>query len=141
MENLKVTLSQNYTNSQGIELGEQITIKVPYINSEATSEDIVGTILSEFFSFIDLQKKVGSKALKLSQPILLTLENTDIKIIDLCQLDIKIQQRLKLNSKAKSKRAFAFRVVASIEYLIRERKLTNINELIAQLREQEAQGL
>jgi hypothetical protein len=133
MENLKVTLKQVYTNNQGIELNNELNLNIEQINSDVKDTEIVGTILNEIFEYLELQKQVGSKAIKLNRPIILEIKGAGIKSIDFGVLDIHIVQRLKAGNKAKAKRLFAQKIVASLNYIVRERKLKDITELFAEL--------
>lgn len=136
MESLKLKLEQSYTNKDGVTLHNELNLNIEQINSSFTDEQIIGTCLDEIFAYLELQKNVGSKAIKLNRPIILTIHGVGIKSIDFGILDIKTINTLKCGNKAKIKRAFSWRIVSSLNYMLRERKVKTIQELFAELEAQ-----
>lgn len=133
METLKVTLSQKYTNKQGVELGTQLAINIKDVDTSANDSVLIGTILDEIIEFISWQKDIKNKRLKLNQAIQLKIEAKGLQAIDFGTLDIDTIETIKIGQKAKAKREFCRRVVSTINYIIRERKAKTLAELFARL--------
>jgi hypothetical protein len=63
-------------------------------------------------------------------------DTINLKAIDFATLDIETIETIKIGQKAKAKREFCRRVVSTINYVLRDRKLKSLKDLFASLDEQ-----
>lgn len=95
-------------------------------------DKIQGTAINELFAWIEVQRKVGAKGLKLSHHVDIVIEGENFTL-DTTEAQIQLRQRLKINSTARSKRAFAVKFCALCTYISRERGVISVNEALEAL--------
>ena len=99
------------------------------INSDATDNLIIGTTLNELFTMCDNYRDAGLKLFKSNEAILFRISSDNIPLLDIGTCSKRIQEKLKLNKTAKSKRSFAKRVNLAIKEISRGIELIDIKEL------------
>ena len=105
------------------------------INSDASDNLIVGTTLNELFTMCDNYREAGLKLFKSNEPILFRISSDSIPLVDIGTCSKRIQDKLKLNKTAKSKRSFAKRVNLAIKEISRGIELIDMKELESKLNE------
>lgn len=118
---MNITFKQNDTTLD-------INVKGNTINANK----VYGTALNELFHIVNLQSEVGAKFFKLNEPILISVTSGKFAI-DSSSAHVKLQQKLKLNKTAKSKRQFAKRLVLICNEVLRAREVVNVNDLLKSL--------
>lgn len=103
------------------------------INSDASDNLIVGTTLNELFTMCDNYREAGLKLFKSNEPILFRISSDNIPLVDIGTCSKRIQDKLKLNKTAKSKRSFAKRVNLAIKEISRGIELIDMKELESKL--------
>lgn len=111
----------------------EFTIKMN-VDAEAETSLIVGTALNELFHWVNLQKRMNVKnGLKLSLPIDMKIEGEQFVSIELGNIQTIFKERLKMNSTAKSKKAFALKFVELVNESLRIKEAKYIEEVIQDL--------
>ena len=87
-----------------------------HLESTLDNDHLKGSVLNELFKWVNIQKHMGAKGLKLSKPINIRIEHGG-KFLDTGTAKKQLQQKLKLNTSAKSKRMFAIRFNMLVEYI------------------------
>jgi dihydrodipicolinate reductase len=144
----KSTTKTSATKNATIKASKKTTPKAKEVSIKFTQEDtelsiiiegsatdknkVYGTALNELFHAVSVQKGSGARIFKLSQPIQLNVTCGEINI-DTSVARVELQQRLKLNSTAKSKRAFARKFVSIADYIQREKVVISVDDLLATL--------
>jgi hypothetical protein len=100
--------------------------------TELNQQKLNGSTLNELFKWISLQKDMGAKGLKLSQPINIKVEHNG-KLFDTGNAKKQLQQKLKVNSSAKSMRKFAQRYTALISYMCSPFVALTVDEVLETL--------
>jgi hypothetical protein len=104
------------------------------VNADAETSLIVGTALNELFHWVNLQKRMNVKnGLKLSLPIDMRIEGEQFISIELGNIQTIFKERLKMNSTAKSKKAFALKFVELVNESLRIKEAKHLEEVIQQL--------
>jgi len=101
-------------------------------NNKKQRDLVVGTFLNRLFRYIKLQQATGARFANLSHPLLMRF-NVGTTTIDLGAIDQVLQARLKVGHSPKTKRSFAMRVVAIVEFLLEAPVQMTATELIAGL--------
>ena len=101
-------------------------------NNKAERNKVVGTFINRLFRHLQLQQDTGARFANLSHPLLMRF-NVGKTTIDLGSIDETLQARLKVGHAAKSKRAFALRVKAIVEFLLETPEVVDIDDVIAGL--------
>jgi hypothetical protein len=122
MKTIEITASQESTI---------FTFSVNYSKSVDLNK-VKGTALNELFAWITVQKQVGAKGLKLSLPINLKVVCDGFEI-DTNKARKELQNRLKLNSTAKSKRNFARKFSAIVDFSARKPETIDFDLLLSDL--------
>jgi len=99
------------------------------INSDASDNLIIGTTLNELFTMCDNYRDAGLRLFKSNEAILFRISSDNIPLLDIGTCSKRIQEKLKLNKTAKSKRSFAKRVNLAIKEISRGIELIDIKEL------------
>lgn len=99
-----------------------------YDVNPSNKNKVFGTVLNDLFRTISLQSVTGAKFFKLNQPIMVRIES-DMFLLDTGTAHKTAQQRLKLNSKAKSKKAFAKKFVAIADFILHKPELITVDAL------------
>jgi hypothetical protein len=86
-------------------------------NSDLKNSEIQGTVLNHLFRWVRVQKVMGAKGLKFSQPINIRIIRDGIQVADTGTAKIQLQQRLKLNATAEKCRKFAVRFCTLVEFI------------------------
>lgn len=103
---------------------------------DSTSKNkIAGTLLNELFAWVNLQKEVRAKGLKLSEPIGLQFKLGKYNF-DSTKIDMKLQQTLKLQSTADGMKRFAKKFWSILEYVTQTRETITFEALITELEKQ-----
>lgn len=103
------------------------------INNDAKDSLIVGTVLNELFTMRDNYANAGIKLFKSNEPLLFSVYSDNIPLVDVGTCSKLIQEKLKLNKTAKSKRSFAKRVNLAISEVSRGIQLIDMDALTAKL--------
>jgi hypothetical protein len=104
------------------------------VDADAETSLIVGTSLNELFHWVNLQKRMNVKnGLKLSLPIDMRIEGEQFISIELGNIQTIFKERLKMNSTAKSKKAFALKFIELVNESLRIKEAKHIEEVIEQL--------
>lgn len=112
----------------------EFTIKMQGIEADAETSLIVGTALNELFHWINLQKRMNVRnGLKLSQPIEMRIEGEQFGVLGIGSVHTIMRERLKMNSKAKSKKAYALKFVECISEALRVKKAIEVKEVLSNL--------
>ena len=101
---------------------------------EGTESKVCGTMLNELFKWYNLQRLVGAKGLKGSEPINLRFEVNGLGF-DTGLVSKTLTQKLKFNKTAKSKRSFAQKFMAIYTYSIAEAQEVDFEDLLNDLSE------
>lgn len=99
------------------------------INSNASDNLIIGTTLNELFTMCDNYREAGIKLFKSNEAVLFRISSDNIPLVDIGTCSKRIQDKLKLNKTAKSKRSFAKRVNLAIKEISRGIELIDMKEL------------
>jgi hypothetical protein len=99
------------------------------INSDASDNLIVGTTLNELFTMCDNYREAGLRLFKSNEAILFRISSDNIPLVDIGTCSKRIQEKLKLNKTAKSKRSFSKRVNLAIKEISRGIELIDMKEL------------
>jgi hypothetical protein len=99
------------------------------INSDATDNLIIGTTLNELFTMCDNYRDAGLRLFKSNEAILFRISSDNIPLVDIGTCSKRIQEKLKLNKTAKSKRSFSKRVNLAIKEISRGIELIDMKEL------------
>jgi hypothetical protein len=99
------------------------------INSDASDNLIIGTTLNELFTMCDNYRDAGLKLFKSNEAILFRISSDNIPLVDIGTCSKRIQDKLKLNKTAKSKRSFSKRVNLAIKEISRGIELIDMKEL------------
>ena len=93
---------------------------------------VVGTVLSDFFRLVDLQAKKRINLFNLAKPFDLVVKSDGV-VIDTTKIDNKLKTKFKLNTTAKSKRAFAGTVYDVVKFASEKTRVTTCDALVEQL--------
>ena len=96
---------------------------------------IVGTVLNELFTVESNYRNANMRLFKTSKPILFKVTNGKSEILNLGKSSKFIQDKLKFNKTAKSKRTFAKRVNLAITEMTRNVEVINQDDIFAKLEE------
>jgi hypothetical protein len=99
------------------------------INSDASDNLIIGTTLNELFTMCDNYRDAGLRLFKSNEAILFRISSDNIPLVDIGTCSKRIQEKLKLNKTAKSKRSFSKRVNLAIKEISRGIELIDMKEL------------
>ena len=103
---------------------------------DANTKLIVGTVLNELFTVESNYRNANMRLFKTSKPILFKVTNGKSEILNLGKSSKFIQDKLKFNKTAKSKRTFAKRINLAITEMTRNVEVINQDEIFAKLEEQ-----
>jgi len=103
---------------------------------ETDQKLIVGTVLNELFTVESNYRNANMRLFKTSKPILFKVTNGKNEILNLGKSSKFIQDKLKFNKTAKSKRTFAKRVNLAITEMSRNVEVINQDDIFARLEEQ-----
>jgi len=90
---------------------------------------VVGTACNELFRLVKLQKQTGARLFTLSQPVGIRVKAGKFSV-DTLEASEALQSRLKLNSTAKSMKAFAGRVYFICDYLSTTTEVVTVEQAI-----------
>ncbi len=120
---MKTVEFQAYQENTNVKFNFELT-------EDSNNNQILGTVLNEVFAWVDLQKSVGAKGLKLNQPINIYFM-VDGLVFDTGESQKSITQKLKLNTS--KKHLFAKRVKAIFDYSIRDINVVSFEDMLAGL--------
>ena len=136
MGTFKATAYQAFTTTRDndiVDINQEFTFSVNLDNNnKAERNKVVGTFINRLFRHLQLQHDTGARFANLSHPLLMRF-NVGKTTIDLGSIDETLQARLKVGHAAKSKRAFALRVKAIVEFLLETPEVVDIDDVIAGL--------
>ncbi len=136
MGTFKATAYQAFTTTRDndiVDINQEFTFSVNLDNNnKAERNKVVGTFINRLFRYLQLQQDTGARFANLSHPLLMRF-NVGKTTIDLGSIDETLQARLKVGHAAKSKRAFALRVKAIVEFLLETPEVVDIDDVIAGL--------
>lgn len=117
------------TNNRTIEIPMQFEIASV---SKKAIDNIVGTACSELFAYKKICQDLKAKGLESRKPVLMNIKAGKIEV-DFGSLRSELKQTLKLGSSAKSKRNFALRLYAGMQYAFRETEAKDLSQIIIEL--------
>ena len=126
-KNINVSFFQNNDKATKLEFLLELST-----DNEST---VIGTMLNELFFYISEYKKAGAKLFNLKDSIQFRVES-DNKIFNSTDIDIVLQQRLKLGYNAKKKRSFAKSVIVAINVLNRVAIEKTKEQVIAEIEQE-----
>lgn len=102
------------------------------INKRLNKDLAIGTVLSDFFDLVNLQKQQAVKLFKMNEPFDIKI-NYARRVIDTAKIPSQLKTKFKLNSTAASKRRFAKNVYAVLEFAMKDTTPVTVEELAAEL--------
>ena len=96
------------------------------------ADKVIGSALRETFKLVELKKRIGT-GLSLAKPINVAFAYNGMNY-DTGKLDMSLQAKLKMNSTAKSKRAFAGKFLAIYDFVTSERKAVTLEQVVKELK-------
>lgn len=116
----------NVEQSHEVDVLTSVTLNTTV--TDTTASKVCGTVLNELFEFVNLQKMIGGKGLKLNEPINLKFEIGG-QVINTAKWDKSLQAKLKLQNNAEGRRNFARKFWAMFSYTFRNIQEWDIKEL------------
>lgn len=104
-------------------------------NNKQARDLVVGTMLNRLFRYLALQQETGARFVNLSHPLLLQF-NVGKSTLDLRDIEERLQGRFKVGHTAHTKRRFAKRIVAVVEFLLEAPVQMTADELIKGLEDE-----
>lgn len=125
----------NVEQSHEIDVLTSVTLSTTV--TDVSASKVCGTALNELFEFVNMQRTIGAKGLRLDMPINLKFEIGD-QVINTATWEKSNQAMLKLQNNAAGRRSFAVKFWTIFSYSIKPIKEVDMSDLLTELKEKAA---